>query len=355
MKTRSLPFVEIIIGLLLIGFLFLALRTVSPTAIWSVLQRTEPWQVVGLLLYNVLLLFLFANRWWIILRGIGERVPYLRLVEFRLIGATISQLTPGPQFGGEPAQIHLLTRQQVPAAKAIASVTLEKALELVANFGMLMLMILYVLFEGVFGNLLGWTASGLAFAFLLVPLAPLVMLWWGKRPVSVVLRWVTRALPTRWRFRMQQRIAPAVSSAEETIHDLLRRRPLVAALALAASFFNWAMIIAEYWIATEVLHMNLAFVEVIALLVAARIAFLLPMPGGLGTLEAGQVFTLILLGYDPALAIGLSLLMRLRDLIVISAGLILAWRNGWRRRTVPELAPVDSGLQPTEPVVESET
>lgn len=354
MKTRSIPFVEIAIGLLLLFFLWFALRSVSPAAVWAVLQRTEPWQVGGLLLYNTLIVFLLANRWWIILRGLGERVPYLRLVEFRLIGATISQLTPGPQFGGEPAQIHLLTRAQVPAAKAIASVTLEKALELVANFGVLMLLILYVLFEGVFGNLLGWTASGLAFGLLLLPLAPLVMLWWGKRPVSVLLRWGTRLLPRRWRFRVQQRIAPAVFSAEETIHDLLRRRPRVAALALAASFFNWAVMITEYWIATEVLHMNLAFVEVIALLVAARIAFLLPMPGGLGTLEAGQLFTLILLGYDPALAIGLSLLMRLRDLIVISAGLILAWRNGWRRRRIPELAPIDAGLQPVEPVVESE-
>ncbi|MCB0116923.1 MAG: flippase-like domain-containing protein [Caldilineaceae bacterium] len=353
MKNRTLPFIEIAIGLSLLILLFVALRTVSPAAVWAVLQRTDPWQVAGLLLYNVFIVVLLADRWWIILRGIGERVSYLRLVEFRLIGATISQLTPGPQFGGEPAQIHLLTRVHVPAARAIASVTLEKALELVANFGVLVIMVLYVLLDGVFGSMLGWSAPAVAVFLLLLPLVPLIVLWRGGRPVTVLLNWATRLLPLRWRVRVQQRAAVAVHSAEDAIHDLLRRRPRVALLALGVSFFNWAVMIAEYWLATRVLHMDLAFVEVIALLVAARVAFLLPMPGGLGTLEAGQVFTLILLGHDPAGAIGLSLLMRLRDLLVVTAGLILAWRNGWRRHSAP-VSSLDAGLQSGEQVVESE-
>jgi uncharacterized membrane protein YbhN (UPF0104 family) len=55
-----------------------------------------------------------------------------------------------------------------------------------------------------------------------------------------------------------------------------------------------------------------------------RLAFLVPLPGGLGALEASQTFALAALGFQPALGIALSLLIRARDIILGAAGLALA-------------------------------
>ena len=89
--------------------------------------------------------------------------------------------------------------------------------------------------------------------------------------------------------------------------------------------------IAEFqWMATF-LGMSLTFAQLIALLTAARVAFLLPLPGGLGTLEASQVWALGLMGLNPAAGLGLSLLIRLRD---VSLGLLGLWWGGQRLKLV---------------------
>jgi hypothetical protein len=51
----------------------------------------------------------------------------------------------------------------------------------------------------------------------------------------------------------------------------------------------------------------------------------------------------MLLGHDPAAGVGLSLLMRTRDLAVIAAGVYLAWRNGWFRRQRVQPTDVEIG------------
>ena len=86
---------------------------------------------------------------------------------------------------------------------------------------------------------------------------------------------------------------------------------------------SWLTILGEYWLMLHVLGLNLTPVQAISILTAARLAILLPLPGGLGALEASQALTLGLLGINPAAGISLSLLIRIRD--VALGGLGLWW------------------------------
>jgi uncharacterized membrane protein YbhN (UPF0104 family) len=70
-------------------------------------------------------------------------------------------------------------------------------------------------------------------------------------------------------------------------------------------------------------------------LTAARIAFMLPSPGGLGTLEASQVLMFEVLGFNPALGISISLLVRGRDLLLGGLGL-------WMSTILVQRMPVNS-------------
>jgi len=51
---------------------------------------------------------------------------------------------------------------------------------------------------------------------------------------------------------------------------------------------------------------------------------LMPMPGGLGALEASQALALGALGFGPAAGLSLALLIRARDLSFGALGLLLA-------------------------------
>lgn len=73
----------------------------------------------------------------------------------------------------------------------------------------------------------------------------------------------------------------------------------------------------------QFLGIRLSGLEAVAGLTAARVAFLLPMPGGLGALEASQVLAVSALGHSPAAGAALARVIRARDLIFGGIGLII--------------------------------
>jgi uncharacterized membrane protein YbhN (UPF0104 family) len=102
----------------------------------------------------------------------------------------------------------------------------------------------------------------------------------------------------------------------------------------------WVALALEYWLALEFLGLPLSFWQVMSVMTAARLAILLPMPAGLGTLEAALVLVTEALGHGAALGASLSLLIRARDLSFGLFGLWLGgvWMPSLRRRMISEEA-----------------
>ena len=88
--------------ILSIALLWWAVRDIPIPEILATLLRLSPIALLGLALVNVLILLLFTGRWWIVMRALGYRLPFLSLTVYRLAGFGISYFTPGPQVGGEP-------------------------------------------------------------------------------------------------------------------------------------------------------------------------------------------------------------------------------------------------------------
>ena len=102
---------------------------------------------------------------------------------------------------------------------------------------------------------------------------------------------------------------------------MARRQPKEILLALALAVVAWMALIFEYRLALEYLGLRLDIVQTIGVLTAARIAFLLPVPSGLGALEISQVLAMQALGMSPAFGISMSVLIRLRDVLFGGLGL----------------------------------
>jgi uncharacterized membrane protein YbhN (UPF0104 family) len=92
---------------------------------------------------------------------------------------------------------------------------------------------------------------------------------------------------------------------------------------LLLSLLIWISMLAEFWLTVRFLGLHLDLAGAIILLTSARVAFLLPIPAGAGSLEAALILTADALGVPPALAISLSILIRLRDLSLAGLGLTL--------------------------------
>lgn len=122
--------------------------------------------------------------------------------------------------------------------------------------------------------------------------------------------------------------------SEDQAGTLCRHHPRALAAGIAVSLVSWAGVIGEFRLLIAVLGLKLSTIEAATALVASRLAILLPLPAGLGALEAGLALAMRGLGLDPSIGLALSLLIRARDVLF---GLLGLWLGGlqFRQWTVP--------------------
>lgn len=310
--------VWLLIWVLVGALLWYALRDIDWDLFAAEIGRLT-WQQIGILfLVNSGIVLLFGSRWWVILRARGYRVGFLQAAAYRLAAFSISYFTPGPHLGGEPLQVYLVSRREkIPAGAAAGSVAVDKLLELAANFAFLAFGIITLLSVELLDRRTGSFSLAAAVAMLALPLVYLGVLATDARPLQRV---VSQLPAPRWRW--WSRLAEFAGAAEAEASRMIAYHRFTFFVAVILSGVIWAALIFEYMLAIRFLGIPLNFSQVISVMTAARIAILLPMPGGLGTLEAALVLATRALGENAAFAAGLSLLIRSRD---VAFGLLGLW------------------------------
>lgn len=327
-------FSQLLVWLLVLLLFWWLLRTVTFTDLLPIFQRLTLGNIAILALANLIVLITLCGRWWLFLDGAGYPLPFWRLLGYRVAAFAVSYFTPGPHIGGEPLQVYLVSKRHgVPPAVAIATVTLDKVLELVINFLVLGAGLVFLLQQPQLATLLSPATLYLAFALSLLPIVLLLALFVSRH---ALVRWVTQPQQSTsegmsFLAKRLHRWLHIIEQSELRILALWQSNPRLFLIACGISILSWGALIGEFWYMTAVLGLALSFQEALTLLLAMRVAILLPMPAGLGAVEAGLTLVTTALGLPPATGLGLSLLIRLRD---VSLGLIGLWLAGgavWRR------------------------
>jgi uncharacterized protein (TIRG00374 family) len=307
----------------LIVLLYFALRNVPLGEIWGTLRQLRPWQVAVLFGLNLFIYALITLRWWIIVRAENQRVAYFPLLLVRIAVFGVSYFTFGPHVGGEPLQVFYLQRKhKLTFTHATASVILDKLLELLANFFLLAVGLTAVFQAGILstnGSNSWLSLSGLVILCLWPPVH-ILLLYKRKYPVSAILR----GLPF---IKKDSKVVRFIAASERLAGTFCRRHLFSLLLAIATSLFAAVGMVSEFALIANFLDIRLTFWQTIAAWTAGWLSLLAPLPGGLGALEASQVFALGLFGVSAASAIGITLMMRGRDLLIGGLGLFLAGKS----------------------------
>lgn len=284
--------------------------------VWLSLRSLRLWQVALWMLLNFGILSLLNLRWWFLLRIQGVKVPFFSLCLYRLAGFGLSYLTPGPQFGGEGWLVILLRRRHgVAVVEGSISVAMDKLIELLANFSFLAIGLLVSLQVGIPQTILSTSLTLPLMALLSLPFLLFGLLARGVLPAS----WLAK----RW-----QQPPPFLTKALQVLSDAeqrsagLIRQGLWQLIGLYLySLGIWLVMVGEFWLMLHFFGIEASFRQTVFALTAARLAFLTPLPGGLGALEAAQVTALQVLGFGTSVGLSLSLLQRARDLLLASLGI----------------------------------
>jgi glycosyltransferase 2 family protein len=323
MKKRIiLFFVFLCLGIAL--FTGTIIRT-GPAAIWANLSQLSFLNFLFFLFLSTLNFCLYTLRWEIILRHIHEphpQIPFWKLFLHRMSAFALSYLTPTAQTGGEPLRIMLLQEDNVPAKTAASSVIIDKALEFAALFVFIGVGITLALIDG---SLPGKTEF--FFAVILVVIVSLIF-WFYYSSVrdigffSSILRF-TRLT----RFSRIKTLEQKFVGIEKQMSSFYKKHLRVFLFLILISLIISAFLLLEHYLVARFLGVRLTFFQTFLCSTIPYIAYLVPIPGGLGLLESGHAAVFAMLGININ-AFVLVFIIRMRDFIFVAIGLMHASKQG---------------------------
>ncbi|MBI5353409.1 MAG: flippase-like domain-containing protein [Chloroflexi bacterium] len=304
---------------LLALLLYFALRNAPLTDIWEALKKLQLWQLFVLLGINIVIYMLITMRWWLIIRAENKNISYFPLLSIRVAVFGISYFTLGPQVGGEPLQVLYLQRKYgMTYTRATSTVIMDKLLEFLANFILLGFGLTAVVEAGILSANSGnpWVALSGLILLVFWPPVHILFMYKGKYPVSAFLRKFSNNKFVRF-----------IAASERMAGTFCRRHLSSMLSAIFVSVLAALGMVGEFFCITFFLGLHLSFWQTVASWTAGWLAFLVPLPGGLGALEASQVFALGAFEISASLAISVALLIRARDLLIGGLGLLAAGRG----------------------------
>ncbi|MES2603308.1 MAG: flippase-like domain-containing protein [Pseudomonadota bacterium] len=313
---------KLLVGLLWVLALLLAGWTLSQLPFGAIKDIVAALTISNWALWitiNAIVLALPLLRWTLLTQAIGTTIKRRFFLSIRLAGNAVSFLTPGPYFGGEPLQLYwMYTLQKMPLHRATLSLGLDRFFELVTNISVVLgALVLLVLSSTLASDDLLYPILALVLLLLLMIGAGVLLLrqpqWLSKRLDTLAHRWSQHPRLSRIDCQWQQFGAD--------LRNVFATQRSRLWLALLLSLLGWAALLVELLLLLHFLGLSLEPFEFILIIVAMRLAMLLPAPGGIGTIEAALLWSFQLLQLPATAAIGLIALTRLRDAIVLVIGL----------------------------------
>jgi putative membrane protein len=288
------------------------------------------WAIAAVVIYHLAVpVFLDAIAWWVLFPN-SDRLSLWQLFWMRWIGESVSTLVPSAAVGGDVVRARLaaLHGASVPtaAASVLVDITLGVFVQIAFTLAGLALIVSVTGHEGfvrptLIGALLGIIAI---VGFYIVQRLGMF------RFIGVIISRLANS--SDW-----HSLINSGQALDRTIRTLYaRRRGVIGCCVWTAA--SLVLGSGEIWIALHAIGLQATLINALifqSVILAIRSA-MFPVPGALGVQEGGYVVVGNLLGIPGDAAFALSLIARVRELILGIPGLI-TWqlfeaRRLWRAR-----------------------
>jgi len=324
MKKRLAVFILF----LFIGIVFFigVIINTGVDAIWQTLRQFSLLNFLFFICLSTLNFGLYTLRWDIILTHINhdpsEKIPFGRLFLHRMSAFALSYLTPTAQTGGEPLRIMMLQHDGIPSKTAVSSVIIDKALEFAALIVFISTGITLALIDGSLPP-----HTEVFFSILIVFFAALVF-WFYYSSVkdigffSSILRF-TRLT----RFKKIKKLEEKLVDVETQMSMFYKHHLKVFLFLILISLVISGFLLLEHYLVARFMGVRLTFFQTFLVSTIPYIAYMMPVPGGLGLLEGATAAMFAVLGVNIN-AFVLVFIIRMRDLVFVMIGLLHASKQG---------------------------
>jgi hypothetical protein len=295
MKTA----LSIIFGILLIAIIIYA---IGAEEVLTVISQADIACLLPALLATPLIWALQSIRLKMILDLQKYQVSLKDTAKIHIASVIVSALTPFIKVSGTPLKIFALTRRNIPASRAFASVTAEALLDAFLFIAVFTLLLAGIYFEGPLPSQLLYIGASISLALLIAALSlPKIF---SRKNLENLLKFIAKRYPN---LRPEQ----DSKNFRLTVSRVIKDRKIIAASA-AVSTATCIIDLARIWLILSALGISAGLTLVIAAWIAIMALASVPgLPGGLGIVEGGTASFMAFLGVPPAAALSFAIIDRL--------------------------------------------
>lgn len=309
-----------------VGVIVWLLWAVGWPAIQANLSVIGAWFLV-LVVINLFAQLAFMAGWWVVIEPPLRLSKFLSLFGMYLAGDSINYLIPSGNLAGAPVKAHL-SRETLGLGHAVASITVHKHAELLAQ---------WVLLVGGMGVCL--TQVNLSLPVKLTATAilgglggGLLGMTWALRKGAFfpILHRLARWGPLFSRFKSYQPLTEECDARIRTFYSKQGRR---FAASISWCLVGWCGGLLETYVILSLLSptegwVTAVAIETLAMTLNSLLSF---VPGRVGSAEGVRVGVFVLLGLPAAQGVTYGIVRRGRELLWIVPGLVVLLKRhvGW--------------------------
>lgn len=290
-----------VVSLAMLALLVIAARRVNWHEIWDAMLSARLGLLLLATLLNLVSLVAKGARWWLFLRPVGARSPWLAL-KATFVGAALSNVAPAN--AGEGARVLLVSRAAgISSAGVLAALTLERLFE-AAGFVVLL--------------------AGAPFFATNLPPEIAKLRWVAVALLLIMIDFVARLLrPGDASPRASAgpgrvaRVRAYLASFRVSLAAAVTGPRLLAAIALTA--LSWGLQVATYHLAARAVDLHVSLANTIGLLLAENVGFLIRVtPGSVGVFQLIYAATAVAMDLPSDAAVAAAVLLQGLQLIPVT-------------------------------------
>ena len=321
-NTTKLNFLFLVLGVLLFSFFVYKLGI---EAVELIKSQINFYYFILFIIIIFLSFIPYTYRLKVILKAYGYTIPIFKLVKQTIAGFAVSYITPVSRLGGEPLRIYLLKKEcGVDYKVGTTGVILDKFIEILgsASYGIIGLVLLIytiptpLIFKIIFGScvVLSLIVLG-AFYYCSVH---------QYKSLSALLRLIKLD-------KKYKKFNKALIDIESHLSDFFINHKKSFCLSFMFYIISGMMFILEFKFLLLSIGINVSILSLILIINIWGLINFIPVPGGLGFLEASQSGIFYLLVGDGTVGLSMSLLLRVGYLMVVCLGFIFIFYFGSKK------------------------
>lgn len=322
----------LIIGFVIFGFV---IASIGWQAILQPLVFFRYWQ--GITIFSITLFWAVLNilRWKFILKTQGNNLPFSKIGSIWLSGYAIAYLTPIAMLGGEVSMsIGLKKGLSLSWQKSIASVLILRILNLTSIFLLLLFgFISFFVLTGLPLTSIASTSIVMILGLAIIGIILAIFYHQSFRKKSI-LRQFLKIFSKKFIFNNSKGFLneQMIFDIEKELFSFFKLKNKAMWQGLGITFLSAFLNLGRLWLILFFLGAQLIGIfQILAIFTFVYVAYVMPFPAALGSLEAGQVFVFSSLGLGVGMATAFSLILRGADFSLALVGiffLIKSWIKG---------------------------